>query len=537
LTIRVTTRVKNAFSQRWIHAKSNQRWRGLSSRIQKVKEIDDKAAPVIFFNASTRLQAMSQNAGYSFLVSLALRAQGIPTIQFVCRSGMSRCVLGSDRDDVSQTPPCEKCIAQSQAVFQDMPTRWFEFKIDPELYGKIADMTAAELSGLVYQDTPLGFWAVNSLRWVLRRHHLDEDESTKRFLREFIFSAWNIVTQFEALAAEVHPQAVVVFNGMFFPEAAVRFICQKHSIRVITHEVGLRPFTAFFTDGEATAYPINISKKFQLSAEMNQKLDQYLSQRFQGNFSMAGVRFWPEIKGLSPEFLQKAANFKQIVSIFTNVIFDTSQVHANTLFEDMFVWLDYVLEVIKAHPETLFLIRAHPDEHREGKASRESVRDWVTLNQVEKLENVVFVDSNEFVSSYELIQRSHFVMVYNSTIGLEAALMGKAVLTAGKARFTQLKTTYYPESRDLYKQLLKTLFSAGVITLPDEFKVNARRFLYYQLYRSSLPFDHFLKEDGVWKGYVTLKDFDLAELSPERSVTLKVISDGILNKQPFELPQ
>jgi len=52
----------------------------------------------------------------------------------------------------------------------------------------------------------------------------------------------------------------------------------------------------------------------------------------QGNFTMAGVRFWPEMKGLDEEFLAKTSRFKHIVPVFTNVIFDTSQVHANTLF-------------------------------------------------------------------------------------------------------------------------------------------------------------------------------------------------------------
>ena len=99
----------------------------------------------------------------------------------------------------------------------------------------------------------------------------------------------------------------------------------------------------------------------------------------------------------------------------------------------MFAWLDSVLEIIRAHPETLFVIRAHPDEMRPGtaKQSRESVRSWVMQTKADKLPNVVFIDSQEYVSSYELIQRSKFVMVYNSSIGLEAALMGTPVLCGG----------------------------------------------------------------------------------------------------------
>src|SRR4030095_3016839 len=108
-------------------------------------------------------------------------------------------------------------------------------------------------------------------------------------------------------------------------------------MHVYNNEVGLQPASAFFTDGEATAYPIHIPDEFELNEAQNTKLDAYLVRRFQGDFTMAGIKFWADMKGLDADasFLQKAAGFKQIVPIFTNVIFDTSQPHANTVFEDM----------------------------------------------------------------------------------------------------------------------------------------------------------------------------------------------------------
>ena len=143
--------------------------------------------------------------------------------------------------------------------------------------------------------------------------------------------------------------------------------------------------------------------------------------------------------------------------------------------------LDLVLLIAKHHPETLFVLRAHPDESRPGKQSRESVADWVRKCGVADLPNVLFVDSTEPFSSYELIQRSKFVMIYNSTIGLEASIMGAAVLSAGKARFTQLSTVFLPATHEEYRRQLDTFLAAETIPVPPEFSRNARRFLYYQL--------------------------------------------------------
>jgi hypothetical protein len=303
---------------------------------------------------------------------------------------------------------------------------------------------------------------------------------------------------------------------------------------VITHEVGLQPASAFFTDGEATAYPIHIPDEFELNSEQNAKLDAYLARRFQGDFTMAGIKFWPEMQGLDESFLQKAAQFKQIVPIFTNVVFDTSQPHANTVFEDMFDWLDLTLEIIRENPETLFVIRAHPDELRVRKSSRETVEAWVEASKANKGPNVIFIGPKEALSSYELIQKSKFVMVYNSTIGLEASIMGAAVLCAGRARFTQYPTVFFPQSVDEVRRKMKEFLAAGKIDIPLEFKRNARRFLYYQLFRTSLPFGDFL-QPSVRTTQARLKSFELEELM--ESSAIRTILDGVLADGDFLLDE
>lgn len=532
MTFKLAVRIKNGVRQRWVHHQGSRRWSDLSHQVNTFN-LDNSRQPVVFFNASTRLGGVSQNAAYSRLTSLGLRAQGIPVIHFVCQAGLQRCTLGSNRDNFDQAPPCTQCIKQSQALFAGDKAWYFEYETDESLDFALESLNVARCSEFTWHDLPLGFWAVNSLRWVLRRYTLKEDALTRAFMVSFIQSAWNVYQQFTRLVEESNPQAVVVFNGMFFPEAAVRQVCLERKIRVITHEVGIQPFSAFFTEGEATAYPMRIADDFQLTDEMNARLDDYLSNRFSGNFTMAGIKFWPEMQQLDSELASKIALYKKIVPIFTNVIFDTSQVHANTLFKDMFQWLESIYQTILDHPEVLFILRAHPDEGRKGKESRESVADWVKNRGLLRQPNIVFIDSNQYVSSYELIRRSHFVMNYNSTIGLEATLLGRPVLTAGKARYTQIPTTFFPVARSEYLDLLEKFLKDDEIEVPEEFIQNARRFLYAQLYLTSLPFGEYLKEDGVWKGYVTLRRFESQALLPENSETIKILTDGILHGKDF----
>ncbi len=507
------------------------------------KEPQPSGAPIVFFKASTGIDDLSWNSGFHLLTSWVFRLQGIPVIYFACNSGMSRCVLGTNRDNVQKEPPCKSCVYQSKTLYTGVPSKvegqrsqvnWFDFQRDPELETQIAGLTITELSTFHFQDIPLGSLCLPGLRWVLRIHHLNDDESTRYLLREYILSAWNVARKFDALLDQTQPRAVLVFNGQFFPEATARYIAQKRGLRVITHEVGFQPATAFFTEGEATASPIPLPDEFEMNEAQNAKLDAYLAKRFQGDFTMAGIKFWADMKGLDEAFLKKAAGFKQIVPIFTNVIFDTSQPHANTVFEDMFDWLDLALEEIRSHPETLFVIRAHPDESRVRKSSRETVEGWVSSRGVDKEANVVFVGPKETLSSYELILKSKFVMVYNSTIGLEAAIMGAAVLCAGKARFTQYPTVFFPQTVDEIRRKMKEFLAIDSVGIPLEFKRNARRFLYYQLFRTSLPFGEFL-EPSVRTTQTRLKSFKLEKLTGSESV--QVIKDGVLDGGDFLLKE
>ncbi len=493
------------------------------------------APPVVFFNASTRIRGLSLNAAFNMLSSWSLRLQGIPVVHYVCQRGMHMCVMGTNNQDASAPMPCKSCMQQSHSIYHRADVIPFIFEVDSALDQQLANATLDELTHFDYQGVPLGELALPSVRWILRRHHLLDNEKTRVIYSDYILSAWYISQDFSRLLDEVKPQSVIVFNGMMFPEATARWVANQHGIKSFSHEVGIAPNSAFFTSGSATAYPVDIPHDFQLSTEQNEVLDDYLGKRFKGNFSMAGVKFWPEMSQLSDEFLTRIGKFKQIVPVFTNVIFDTSQPHANVVFPHMFTWLDEVLNIAETHPETLFIVRAHPDEARVGKASQESVADWARERDVASRENVMFVGPEQYFSSYEMIQKAKFIMIYNSTIGLEAAIIGAAVLCAGKARFTQLDTVFFPKSQAAFRDQAESMLNAEAISIPAVHQANARRFLYFQIYRTSLPFDAYLEPDGIWNGYVKLKHFDCEALLPQNSATMQAISDGILHDGDFLL--
>jgi hypothetical protein len=494
--------------------------------------------PVLFFTASSRIWHMSLNAAFSLLAAWAVRLAGVETVHAVCQRGMLQCMLGTYVDHPTKPPPCARCIQFSQRLYhrQKMVPLTFPAQRD-DLFQ--ADLSGASLDDLIawsWEGIPIGGLCLPTVQWALRRQNLVDDSSTRHLFKNYIISAVNLYQHFDRLIEDLRPRALVVFNGITYPEAVAREAALQHEIPVVTHEVGLQPFSAFFSHEHATAYPIEVPDQFQLSPAQARRLDQYLNERFRGNFTMAGIKFWPKMEDLPRSLSESIDSFQQSVVVFTNVIFDTSQIHANTIFRDMFAWLDELAKVIKGHPETLFVIRAHPDEDRPGKSSRESVTEWISRSGLLGLPNIYFLGPSDHVSSYELIRRAKFILIYNSSIGLEASIMGSPVLSAGKSRFTQIPIVTFPANREGYLSRLEELLASEQVDVPQEFVRNARRFMYYQLYHASLDLRTFLKTDASVDGGVTFDTSNLSMLDSTSSPELRILADGILKLQDFEYP-
>jgi hypothetical protein len=83
-----------------------------------------------------------------------------------------------------------------------------------------------------------------------------------------------------------------------------------------------------------------------------------------------------------------------------------------------------------------------------------------------------------------LIRRSKLVLVYNSSIGLEATLLNRVVLCGGASRYSRYQTAYFPQDPDEYFRWADQ-FLAQEQPRPAEIFINeAKKFSYVQHYLS-----------------------------------------------------
>ena len=290
---------------------------------------NSKGKPVLFFNASTRIHRLSINAAFSLLASWGIRRAGVPALHAVCQRGMEQCILGTNRDHYAAPPPCKHCIPFSQRLFPSelICPITLDHQVSHSINRELRALSMEELIAWQYHGLPLGELCIPGLRWALRRHHLPDDESTRDLFRKYLISGANLIERFEKLLGKIEPRELVVFNGISYPEAVARQVARKKGIPVITHEVGLRPYSAFFTYKDATFREVNIPPSGNLGDEEQKELNTYLTHRFKGQFTMAGIEFWPKMTAIPGELQKHIDQHQQFVPVFTNVIFDTSQSH------------------------------------------------------------------------------------------------------------------------------------------------------------------------------------------------------------------
>src|SRR5512138_852795 len=147
----------------------------MAQRVAKIAPQPNDTRPIAFFKASSGIDDLSWNSAFHLLTSWGLRLQGIPVAYFACDHGMSRCVLGTNRDDPAQKPPCWSCVYQASTLYTGHAVHWFNFERDPELAKAVANLPLSSLSTFHYQNIPLGELVLPGLRWILRRHNLSDN--------------------------------------------------------------------------------------------------------------------------------------------------------------------------------------------------------------------------------------------------------------------------------------------------------------------------------------------------------------------------
>ncbi len=461
-------------------------------------------------------------------LAAALRLRGADVRFLTCGGGLDLC----DRVNTHEAPPlpcgsCTRYVEDSLDAFGhqrvSLRSRWEP--ADPGPWPELAELGSNELAEVEHDGLPLGELMDIPTRWFLLAARLEADPLGTVTQRDFLTSARRMAAGFRRQIAQWRPDTVVMLNGLFSFEAVARAICREEGIEVVTYErTHRRGALVFSRDEPANRYDLAgiwaTRGQAPLSGDQDVALDAYLDSRREQGHPLLDI--WKDATVERPD----RPTSGRLVTLFSNVTWDSSVLGRDVGFSSMHHWLETVVDYFIDHPEHRLIVRAHPAEaKRSGKWTREPVVAHLQARFHELPENISIIGPEDPTSSYPLMEESDLGLVYTSTVGIEMAVMGKPVIVAGRSHYRDHGFTNDPASVAEFVGLLDDLLdepSAGVHSVEL-----ARRYAYAFFFDAPIPAP--LVEEP-YPGLARLTIESLEQLEPGADAELDRICDGVLGR-------
>jgi hypothetical protein len=140
---------------------------------------------------------------------------------------------------------------------------------------------------------------------------------------------------------------------------------------------------------------------------------------------------------------------KILVVLFAHVFNDSPHTSSGMVYQDYFVWLEETILICADNKKIHLIIKPHPG------SSSQDLHAISDVFQKHNLSNFSILPLG--VNTYEILKISQAVLTVQGTIGLEAAALGKLVLTAGNAFYSGRGFTVDSTDQFQYANNLKNL--------------------------------------------------------------------------------
>ena len=129
--------------------------------------------------------------------------------------------------------------------------------------------------------------------------------------------------------------------------------------------------------------------------------------------------------------------FDGAVLLALNSSWDAAALGLHAVFRDNTDWIVQTVRFLLEHTSAPVIVRQHPAERL---AIARTTDDYRSLLQQHfgSHPRLHFIAAEESINSYSLLERVAAVVVYTSTIGTEAAALGKAVITPSNSYYSPL---------------------------------------------------------------------------------------------------
>lgn len=338
---------------------------------------------------------------------------------------------------------CAGCLDDKRALLEvcGIPWRGVSSLVSPTTLASaratVAALDAADLEAYVERGWPIGQWLHVSACHFLRCDARGDSPDKVQVRRRLLTSAIVVVEAVERWLDEVRPEIVIAESGAHFMWRIALELARARGISVVCREMGKGGWDSHLYARNADCMAPNLSDAWSrardqaLSASEDTEVDDFLQALPEKTYLQP-----TPLESRTPADLRSRLGVpsgKKLAVAFTNVTWDLATAGRDVAFTGVFDWVRETIRAVALRPDAHLIVRAHPAEA--SVATRERILDQVEQEWPDGLPGLTLVAPEQAVPARDLCAMSDLVLAYNSTAGLEAAILGHAVMVCGDPHY------------------------------------------------------------------------------------------------------
>ncbi|MFC7076771.1 capsular polysaccharide export protein, LipB/KpsS family [Haloarcula halophila] len=448
------------------------------------------------------------------LLAHALNYRGVGSV-FVFGDGHFEACKGNLTDYEDK---CVTCVKESEALTSAMNL-------------PVVFLDEFDYEGDVSPDVRTGLekYARATTIYQLQTAQLDSDDDAQMDLlsrfTDTASEAWNAV---EALDAEYDFDYVVSTGSVYAPRGAAIEYASRNDIPITAFSdpangTSGNEFLVGRMDGPRLQYLSGDAwewlKSDPLSSEQVEQVDAYMTEKMETD---RHLRF------SNPDESIETDADTELYSMYTHLPWDAAIAGRSHPFSDQYEWVTETIRAFREFPERELVVKVHPGEKLYG--TNESMSEIIDSRFDTLPDNVRVLPADTDVNPYTLIRASDVVLVFRSTVGMEATYLGVPVITASNGHYAHRGFTYDPETTERYVEYLES--GRESLTVTDEMQSLLCRYLYNFVFERPIDFPFVTQEprQGEWH----LRDLhSIDQLKPEGNDVLDELCTAIIDNTSY----
>lgn len=212
------------------------------------------------------------------------------------------------------------------------------------------------------------------------------------------------------------------------------------------------------------------------------------------------------------------------IVIFPNIEHDTASLGTLLFFGDYVEWLTKSVKFILDETDARVAVREHPMQRKYG---NKHTFDYLN-RQFGKSERYKFYACDQDVNSYDLIAGAKLVIVSTSTIGMEAAMMGKRVITISNVFYGEAEFCVRCDNEKTYFDEILRAINVPVKLRED--KINEAAIYYVLTQMCNWAVTDFTPHNQAYSKWTRMKVKDILNYEDT-----ELLVKALISRQPLAL--